>query len=204
MKCANQCSSHCHRTFYLTFTLLSAPQAYEARFTIRLAVHNIPEDVYPTVHDPSLKHACYAAEVALRVYFDDVRNLVQSNLTAILNPLLEHEDHRTRRDVQEQLTALARWIDEEFPLSYSPGILSNLLHAITDPAQQQFELTPSILGQKPLSFLADTIIDQCSHINPHRQPPFMTAGNFLSVMHVAMEEIRSATTLAGSILRDIL
>ncbi|KAI6020606.1 hypothetical protein EDC04DRAFT_2939600, partial [Pisolithus marmoratus] len=137
-------------------------EAYEAHFTIQLAIENIPNDVYRDMQEPSFRLACYAADVALRVYFKDVKTLVNKSVTTQLNPLLNNADRAIRQSTHDRLTALSRWLDERYPLSYIPGVLSNLLHAVVAPNNGQFQLMPSVLGKKPVAFFAERIIKQCT------------------------------------------
>ncbi|KAI6038204.1 hypothetical protein EDC04DRAFT_2896712 [Pisolithus marmoratus] len=171
--------------------------AYEAKFTIKLAVENLPPNAYSHISNASFRQACYAADVAFRVYFDDVKKLVREGVTAATTPLLRSEDQLTRQSARERLTALGRWMDERHPLSYMPGILSNLLQAILAPNERKFELTTLTLGKKPTSFIADIVIKQCSKVMAHNIPPFIKGGNFIHVARVAVEEMKNAGTHAG-------
>ncbi|KAI6043194.1 hypothetical protein EDC04DRAFT_2600374 [Pisolithus marmoratus] len=53
-------------------------EAYEAKFTIKLAIENLPPNAYSHISNASFRQACYAADVAFRVYFDDVKKLSNS------------------------------------------------------------------------------------------------------------------------------
>lgn len=172
-------------------------QAYVARFTIRLAIKNIPEDAYEDIPNTLARLACYAFHVAMGVYFNDVKNLVHANVTSILNPLVDDDDPVLSESARDKLTALSTWMDEEFPLSYTPNVLANLLQAVSDPHDKQFKFTDSDSGRQPVSFLADAIIKQCSRLDNHRKPPFIQGGKFLSVCRIAVEEIRFSATAKG-------
>ncbi|KAI6038225.1 hypothetical protein EDC04DRAFT_2604215 [Pisolithus marmoratus] len=50
-------------------------EAYKAKFTIKLAVENLLPNAYSHISNASFRQACYAADVAFRVYFDDVKKL---------------------------------------------------------------------------------------------------------------------------------
>ncbi|KAI6040027.1 hypothetical protein EDC04DRAFT_2602772 [Pisolithus marmoratus] len=156
-------------------------EAYEAKFTIKLAAENLPPNAYLHISNTSFRQACYAADMAFRVYFDDVKKLVREGVTAATTPLLHSEDQLTRQSAQERLTALGRWMDERHPLSYMPGILLNLLQAILVPNERKFELMTSMLGKKPTSFITDIVIKQCSKVMAHNIPPFIKGGNFIHV-----------------------
>ncbi|KAI6019068.1 hypothetical protein EDC04DRAFT_2607642 [Pisolithus marmoratus] len=153
-------------------------QAYEAKSTIKLAVENLPPNAYSHISNASFRQACYAADVAFRVYFDDVKKLVREGVTAATTPLLRLEDQLTRQSAWERLTALGHWMDERHPLSYMPGILLNLLQKLT-------------------SFITDIVIKQCSKVMAHNIPPFIKGGNFIHVAQVAVEEMKNAGTHAG-------
>jgi hypothetical protein len=131
-----------------------------------------------------MRVACYAAEIGFRVYFDDVKCLVQDSILWEIQPALDGNDRHT---------ALSQWLDEEYHLLYSSHILAYLLRAIvnTNDGNRKLELTKSHLGSKPLSFFIDTIVKQCStNPTPRRQPPFITGGHFLAVMRVAIDEMK--------------
>ncbi|KAI5994297.1 hypothetical protein EDC04DRAFT_2613231 [Pisolithus marmoratus] len=105
-------------------------EAYKAKFTIKLAIENLLPNAYSHISDASFRQACYAADVAFRVYFDDVKKLVREGVTAETMAHLCLEDQLTQQSAQERLTALGHWMDERYPLSYMPGVLSNLLQVI--------------------------------------------------------------------------
>ncbi|KAI5996096.1 hypothetical protein EDC04DRAFT_2612806 [Pisolithus marmoratus] len=46
-------------------------EAYEAKFTIKLAIENLPPNAYSHISNALFRQACYAADMAFRVYFDD-------------------------------------------------------------------------------------------------------------------------------------
>jgi len=175
----------------LGIRLISILQAYEARFTIRLAIDNMPPDRYSSIQDLPFRLSCYAAEVALKVYFDDVKELVTAKVSLLLTPALSGEDRLAKCKAQERSAALARWSDEEFPLSYLPGVLPNLLQAVVEHTPAAFRLTSSTLGRKPVTFFADLILKQCKKPQANRKPPFIQGGNFLPVARVAFQEICS-------------
>ena len=166
-------------------------QAYEARFTIRHAIKNFPDGKYSDIPDLSMRIACYSAEIAIRVYLEDIKRLVQERVVKELRPILDGNDRPAQRYANERHTALGRWLDEDFPLSYSSSVLPYLLRAVVDTngGNAKLELVESHLGRKPLSYLVDLIITQCRTPNSRRRPPFITGGNFLAVMRVAIDEM---------------
>jgi hypothetical protein len=173
-------------------------QAYEARFTIRHAIKNFPNNVYSDIPDLSMRIACYAAEIAIRVYFEDIKRLVEERVLKELRPILNGGERPAQRLAKDRHTALSRWLDEDFPLSYSANVLPYLLRAVvdTDRGNAKLELAESHLGRKPLSYLVDLIIAQCKTQNSRRRPPFITGGNFLAVMRVAIDEMEDCAAKA--------
>ena len=157
----------------------------------------MPETAYPSIDDMTLRLSCYAAEIALRVYFQDIRKLVHDNVHAILQPFLNSNNRAAKQDAKDRYACLSKWCDEDYPLSYDPRVLSNLLRSVTPQQEQRFELTASSLGQRPLSFLVDAIIRHASGQQHRRQPPFIQVGHFLPVIRVAIDEIRSNASIAG-------
>jgi hypothetical protein len=127
----------------------------------------------------------------MKVYLEDIKRLVQDGVLKELRPILDSGDRPTQRLAKERHTALSRWLDEDLPLSYSNNVLPYLLRAIVDTnrGNAKLELTESHLGRKPVSYLVDLIISQCKTLNSRRRPPFITGGNFLPVMRVAIDEI---------------
>ncbi|KAI5995892.1 hypothetical protein EDD15DRAFT_2195367 [Pisolithus albus] len=172
-------------------------KVYEARFAISFAIDNMPLDAYPSISDMSLRIACYAAEVSLRVYFDDVKRFIQDKMNIILSPNLDDPDRAVRRTARDRLTALSRWVDESNPLSYNAGVLSNLLRALTEPTMGKFELTSSALGQMPITYFAETLVKHSIRTDAQSRPPFIPGGNFLHVARVTIDEIKSIATRAG-------
>ncbi|KAI6011886.1 hypothetical protein BKA83DRAFT_4131346 [Pisolithus microcarpus] len=169
---------------------------YEAQFTISLAINNIPADAYPAIPNLSLWIACYAADISLKVYFDDIKCLIQDNMNNVLTPNPNDADCAVRQTPHNQLMALACWIDEPNLLSYNPGVLSNLLQAITDPAAGKFELMPSTLGQMPVTFFAEALVRSSTCTDAQHKPPFIPGGNFLHFTCVTIDEIRSIASCA--------
>ncbi|KAG1721838.1 hypothetical protein EDB19DRAFT_1917044 [Suillus lakei] len=181
-------------------------EAYEARFTIRHAINYLPARIYAHISNYSMRVACYAAEIGLRVYFDDVKRLVQDSVLLEIQPALDGNDRHARRTANDRHTALSRWLDEEHPLSYSSNILAYLLRAIVDTndGNRKLELTKSHLGSKPVSFFVDIILKQCStNPTPRRQPPFITGGHFLAVMRVAIDEMKRCASRDSVTGRDV-
>ncbi|KAI6010564.1 hypothetical protein EDC04DRAFT_2610141 [Pisolithus marmoratus] len=115
---------------------------YEAHFAVRLAVDNVPNHAYVNVTNPPLRVACYIANIALKVYFDNVKQLVYN------------------------------------------------------------KLTPSVLGQKPVSFLAESILTAVTLATGHRKPPFISGGNFYHIACVTVEEMKSIARHAGVKCQD--
>jgi len=170
---------------------------YEASFTINLAINNPPEDILASSEDCITNVARYAAEVALKVYFDDVRTLIHTNVASQLTPLLTDKDRGIRTRAHDRLMALSRWEDEDLPLSSNASIVVNLLHGLVDPETQAYEMPYAKVGSKPLSFFADAIVQQCTSTKRLRKPPFIRGGNFLAVARIAVEEILSLTGLSN-------
>src|SRR5882757_10085175 len=130
-------------------------QAYEARFTIRNAIKNFPDGVNSDIPDPSMRITCYAAEIALRVYQEDVKRLVQERVLKELQPILDGGDRSAQRLAKERHTALSRWLDEDHPLAYATNVLPYLLRAVVNTTGNRgnatLELAESHLGRRPLS-----------------------------------------------------
>ncbi|KAI6011754.1 hypothetical protein BKA83DRAFT_25294 [Pisolithus microcarpus] len=59
------------------------------------------------------------------------------------------------------------------------------------------KLMTSVLGKKPMTFIADVMIKQCSQAGNQNQPPFIKGGNFLQVAWVAIKEMGKAVTCSG-------
>ncbi|KAI6008566.1 hypothetical protein EDC04DRAFT_2907060 [Pisolithus marmoratus] len=175
---------------------------YEARFAVRLAMDNVPDHAYVNVTDLPLRVACYIANIALKVYFDDVKQLVYNKVMECLNPTMDANDPVLKRTTCDCYMASSRWMDEARLLSYTPGILSNLLHAVAVPDAGNFQLTPSVLGQKPVSFLAESILTAITLATGHRKPPFIRGGNFYHVACVTIKEMKSIARCAGVKCQD--
>ncbi|KAI6044350.1 hypothetical protein EDC04DRAFT_2599410 [Pisolithus marmoratus] len=175
---------------------------YEAHFAVHLAMDNVPDHAYVNVTDPPLRATCYIADIALKVYFDDVKQLVYSKVMEGLNPMIDANDPVLKHTTRDHYMALSHWMDEARLLSYTPGVLSNLLHAVAVPDAGNFQLTPSVLGQKPVSFLAESILTAITLATGHRKPPFISGGNFYHVACVTVEEMKSIARCAGVKCQD--
>ncbi|KAI5987134.1 hypothetical protein EDC04DRAFT_2614925 [Pisolithus marmoratus] len=175
---------------------------YEARLAVHLAMDNVPNHAYVNVTDPPLRAACYIADIALKVYFDNVKQLVYNKVMEGLNPTIDANDPVLKCTTHDRYMALSRWMAEARPLSYTPGVLSNLLHAVAVPDAGNFQLTPSVLGQKPVSFLAESILTAITLATGHRKPPFISGGNFYHVACVTVEEMKSIAHCAGVKCQD--
>jgi hypothetical protein len=158
----------------------------------------MPDSIYSEIPDTAMQVACYAADISLRVYIEDVKSLVSKHVLAELSPLLEGDcDRHARRVAIERHNALSRWLDEDYPLSYSPNILSYLMRALLDTPEGDYRLVPSTLGGKPVSFFVELIVKHCKESESRRKPPFISGGNFLSVVRVAYEEMERGAALSG-------
>ncbi|KAI6038253.1 hypothetical protein EDC04DRAFT_2604167 [Pisolithus marmoratus] len=175
---------------------------YEACLAVHLAMDNVPNHAYVNVTDPPLRATCYIANIALKVYFDDVKQLVYNKVMEGLNPTINANDPVLKCTTHDRYMALSRWMDEARLLSYTPGVLSNLLHAVAVPDARNFQLTPSVLGQKPVSFLAESILTAITLATGHRKPPFISGGNFYHVACVTVEEMKSIAHHAGVKCQD--
>ncbi|KIJ57607.1 hypothetical protein HYDPIDRAFT_120514 [Hydnomerulius pinastri MD-312] len=71
------------------------------------------------------------------------------------------------------------------------------MRALLDPQDGNYRLVASTLGGKPASFFVELIVKHCKDANPRRQPPFISGGNFLSVVRVAYEEMERGAARAG-------
>ncbi|KAI6038317.1 hypothetical protein EDC04DRAFT_3023552 [Pisolithus marmoratus] len=56
--------------------------AYEAKFMIKLAIENLLPNAYSHISNALFRQACYAAGMAFRVYFDDVKKLKPTSFIA--------------------------------------------------------------------------------------------------------------------------
>ncbi|KIN94304.1 hypothetical protein M404DRAFT_940888 [Pisolithus tinctorius Marx 270] len=164
-------------------------ETYEAKFTIRHAINHFPQDRYPSIQNDPLRVACYAAEIALRIYFDDVKNLVNKNVMLELSPLLLSTSSAVRSAARSRQHALASWLDSSLPLSYNPTTFQFLLLAVRPLTDGDLNLIHSSTGPKPLSFFVSEILYMCNHPNSRRRPPFIKGGNFLPVIQMASKEI---------------
>ncbi|KAG9309436.1 hypothetical protein JVU11DRAFT_10690 [Chiua virens] len=165
-------------------------EAYEARFTIMVGIHQIPEDFYRHVLNPTMRRACYAADIAMRTYIGDVKNLIQRSVMEELKPALTSEDPETRQLANDRLTGLQCWEDQQYPLSLSRTAVSSLMRALIPHDRATVEITRSDLGRQSLSFFVNRILSQCADPSPRRKPPCIAGGNFRAVMMAAIEEIK--------------
>ncbi|KAF8833578.1 hypothetical protein BDN67DRAFT_985937, partial [Paxillus ammoniavirescens] len=172
-------------------------QAYEARFTIHHAIDNIPAGVYANIECPTMQLSCYAAEIGLRVYFNDAKHLIHRKVMEEIQVDLESNDLQMRRKAEERQTALSKWLGEDLPFSYSGDVFPCLLQAVVHPEAEKIELTESHLGRQPISFFVGAIVKQCTQPQNKRCPPFIKGGNFLPVMRVGIDEIKRAAIRSG-------
>ncbi|KAI5999180.1 hypothetical protein EDD15DRAFT_2193863 [Pisolithus albus] len=122
-------------------------------------------------------------DITFKVYFEDVKKLLHTGITSELAPLLSLPQLTVRQSAWEQM------MDEKHPLSYNTGILSNLLQAITQLENGKFELMTLVLGKKPMMFIVDIMIKQCSQVGNQTLPPFIKGGNFIQVAWVVIKEM---------------
>ncbi|KAI6015968.1 hypothetical protein EDC04DRAFT_2608610 [Pisolithus marmoratus] len=64
---------HSLGAFFLADVLCNA---YKAKFTIKLAIENLLPNAYSHISNALFRQACYAVDMAFRVYFDNVKKLV--------------------------------------------------------------------------------------------------------------------------------
>jgi len=138
-----------------------------------------------------MRIACYAAKIVFKVYFNDIKHLVYAKVLHEIEPALEGDDRHAHCVAKDRQTALGRWLDKDYPVSYSSP-LTYLLRAVvnTNDGNTMLQLTSSHLGLKPISFFVNNVIKQSTNNLPRRQPPFIAGGNFLAVMRIAIEEMK--------------
>lgn len=156
-----------------------------------------PENAYQEITDFTKRVACYAAEIALKVYVDDVKTLVSDAVMQEISPLLQSENHTNRDFARKRAQALARWKDTLFPLAMSPQTVQDLIRAITPQNKEMPDLPMSNLGNQPLSFFVNKLLKVSAQPNDRRkrrQPPFISGGNALPVMRVSISEITKVAT----------
>lgn len=162
-------------------------QDYEARFTISIAVDNIPASSFDNVHDPFLRILCYICEIALQSFICDIKNLVKDQ---VVNELTDGLDNRGPSGIaaRQRRTALNIWLASPYPLSINQQVLPHLLMAILPINQQQMTLAASSLGRKSIQFFVDSIISQCTIRPRSLRPPFISKGRFYNIARIAIEE----------------
>ncbi|KAI5981073.1 hypothetical protein EDD15DRAFT_2380428 [Pisolithus albus] len=172
-------------------------ESYIARFTILHAMKNLPQHVYVDVGDPCKRLACFAAEVGLRVYIEDVKHLVSEAVSKELRDLFLDEDDQINAElIRNRDLALQRWCDSMNPLSYTESTLMDLIRAVSDHRDEDPHLRDPQLGTQTLSFFVGKIITVCKQGNTRRQPPFIQDGKALPVLKMTIAEIRQAALTA--------
>ncbi|KAI5984895.1 hypothetical protein EDD15DRAFT_2201020 [Pisolithus albus] len=172
-------------------------KSYIARFTILHAMKNLPQHVYVDVGDPCKRLACFAAEVGLRVYIEDVKHLVSEAVSKELRDLFLDEDDQINAElIRNRDLALQRWCDSMNPLSYTESTLMDLIRAVSDHRDEDPHLRDPQLGTQTLSFFVGKIITVCKQGNTRRQPPFIQDGKALPVLKMTIAEIRQAALSA--------
>jgi hypothetical protein len=133
--------------------------------------------------------ACYIAEVALRVYLEDVKVLVANAIMPDIRSDLLANNGTIRDFAGRRNDALGRWQDSPYPLSMSPQTVQDLLRAITPRNQEIPDLPMSNLGNQSHSFIVTKIMKAIGK-DRRRYPPFISGGNALPVMRIAVAEIQ--------------
>ncbi|KAG9311945.1 hypothetical protein JVU11DRAFT_8206 [Chiua virens] len=162
-------------------------QNFEARFTISLAIDNIPQSSYNFVADPTLRVLCYISEIALKRFFSDVKVLVKE---AVLKEISNDLTLRGPSGIaaRERQTALKSWLDCDNPLSFTEDVLPQLLMAIVPLQHQKLTLPSSHLGSQSIDFFVDAIMTQCSYHGRILRPPFSKKGHFHHLASIAIKE----------------
>jgi hypothetical protein len=137
-----------------------------------------------------MRIACYAAEIVFRIYFNNVKHLVYAKVSYEIEPAFEGDNRHARHVAKERQSVLGQWLDKDYPLSYS-GPLTYLLRAVvnTNDGNTTLQLKSFHLGNKPIFFVDNVIKQSTTNLTWH-QPPFITGGNFLAIVHVAIKEMK--------------
>ncbi|KAG6374589.1 hypothetical protein JVT61DRAFT_3945 [Boletus reticuloceps] len=119
-------------------------------------------------------------EVALKVYIEDIKNLVQSVMEEELRVLANSGDYVLRNSHQ-------MWLKSKNPLSYKKDDFPHLLTAL-DPTRNNNGVTFSLeapLGEdRPVSYFMAKIING---VDKRREPLFIQDSMFQHVVSAAME-----------------
>ncbi|KAG6371718.1 hypothetical protein JVT61DRAFT_9063 [Boletus reticuloceps] len=126
-------------------------------------------------------------EVALKVYIEDVKNLVQSTIEDELKPLVNSRDYAARNLARSRKISLKTWLKSKNPLSYEKDDFPHLLAAL-EPARNNngvaFSLNAPPGEGRPISYFVAKIVDGAAK---RREPPFIQDGMFQPVLSAAME-----------------
>ncbi|KAG6370411.1 hypothetical protein JVT61DRAFT_12133 [Boletus reticuloceps] len=135
-------------------------------------------------------------EVALKVYIDDVKNLVQMAMEDELRPLANGRDFAARDITRSRRISLKTWLKSKNPLSYEKDDFPHLLAAL-DPARSdnglafKFSLDAPPGEGCPISYFVGKIVDRATK---RREPPFIQDGMFQHVVTAAMEVLCNMTS----------
>ncbi|KAG6369980.1 hypothetical protein JVT61DRAFT_12616 [Boletus reticuloceps] len=176
-------------------------EAYIARFQIVHATKNLPDDVYTDMDHPCERLACYAAEIGMRVYIADITTFVEREISREIAPALRSDDLIEQTRATPRKRALDRWVDYEFPLSYSEATVTDLMRAVSDHREDDLRIVGADIGKQSLSFFVEKVIAACKPEVPRRQPPFIQQGRALSVIKMVISHI-TMTAKTARILSD--
>ncbi|KAG9309729.1 hypothetical protein JVU11DRAFT_10103 [Chiua virens] len=169
-------------------------ETYYASFTIKHGMKHFPDTLYPEVTDLTKRMACFAAEIALKVYIEDVKVLISQHVTASVQTELTSDHPQARRVAQRRSDALAQWKESQHPLAMIPHVVQELLRTITPHAIEVPQLPMSNLGNQTHAFFINSMLQVCAADNGRRKQPFIQGGNAVAVMRMAVHEITQLAT----------
>ncbi|KAF8427113.1 hypothetical protein L210DRAFT_865517 [Boletus edulis BED1] len=133
-------------------------------------------------------------EVALQVYIDDVKKLVQMAIEDELRLLANGRDFAARNIARSRKVSLKTWLNCKNPLSYEKDDFPHLLAAL-DPARLNnglpFSLDAPPGEGRPVSYFVGKIVDMSTK---RREPPFIQDGMFQHIVAAAMEVLCKMTS----------
>jgi hypothetical protein len=177
-------------------------QAYEAAFRIRHVLAHCSQTLRSDISDDSLRKGVIIADMALDMYFNDVKAIVATGVDANIQELSANADDSDIGNFikpKDRRASLAAWMKVVHPLDYGQNAFTHLVKAIASTLDDISTGLPNLEMQRmSLESFASLLYDMGQEdAGSGVEAPILSKGQFLPVLKVAIKSIGSLAPLVS-------
>jgi hypothetical protein len=152
--------------------------------------------------DYDLRSATYAAELILRVYIDDVKNLVSTEVQSQLQAYKREKNRAIRSIASTRRHALKQWSESTEPLALHQKTVEDLILCINHTSDSHNSDYKRVNTNHTSYAFIKLLIDHCNQKRPRIRPPFIPNGRLAMYLKVAYPMIEKAGKSSSYTLTD--